>query len=352
LAQAIWLKLFRSSLPATILLAFLRQPAPMGCHSGKVSGSIDIGKPEKPASPNGTLLAAQVSQEKEPSTAEKETSTAGRNCEVAPAGVTMIVTDSGKLYSTYEGIARALDVYYTGWVAAFTDVKNGDTGTLLSETSTPHDAVALRIHRNGAIICMARKGVELAGFNGVWGSGQQYSGKFARQISGDKLVWSDGKVSPIQIDEATGVLSLTFDGGDYTAEHYEDDKIHWCDGDVWSRHQGPVPKDDVPVWQAILAGNFPEDPMPISPAAATESRLSTVDEATEESAGAAISPNPIQVGPSLEDPKSLQVLGTSEVESAPLSPEKPLFALAAAQNGHVDGGSEKKVRRERTMCCC
>jgi len=322
----------------------------MGCHSGKASGAQSIDNHSSPRA-NGTLLAPQVSEEKKPSTAEDVVpQKAASRSQVCKPGMTMIVTDCGKLYSTYEGIARALDVYHTGWVAAFSDVKNGDTGTLLSEARlTSHDAVALRIHRNGAIVCLARKGVALAGFNGLWSSGlthgHQHSGKFAGQIGSEKLVLSDGRVSPIQMDETTGVLSVTFGRGVYTAELCEDDKIHWHDGDVWSRHEGPGPKDDVPVTGPTPASecmdadeHILEASTPDSPAAATECCLSTVDEATQKSTSTSIRPNPMH-------------LETSEVEAAPLSPEKPLFALAAAQNDHV-GVSEKKVRRERTMCCC
>jgi hypothetical protein len=280
----------------------------------------------------------------------------------------MIVRDEKKLYATHEGMARELGVFHDGWVPSFKDVKNGDTGTLLAE-SAPNGAVALRIHRNGSTVCMSRKGVELAGFNGVWDSGAD----LAAEINGDFVKLSDGTVSQFRADQSSGHFSVTLGGISYTAELQSDDKIHWSGGDVWRRHLGPRPKDILESAQgppAILGPTHMQpqtfsdavdsaqgEPTATSPAGAEVSRLSTVTEVSESSTSSPEKTNQVQNANSEVRPSTES---KADEEAEALSSQRLLFSAVAAQMSDAKGctgagcagACEKKTRREKSMCCC
>lgn len=69
------------------------------------------------------------------------------------------IIDAGMLHRTHDKLAKALGVAGTGYVHGFGDVQNGDVGAVVSETLSPMDAVAVRLDRNGGVICIGRAGV-------------------------------------------------------------------------------------------------------------------------------------------------------------------------------------------------
>jgi len=107
----------------------------------------------------------------------------------------MVVTHWPNMHAKYEGLARTLKVYDAGWVSGFNDVRNGDTGTLLAEVTTPVDAVAIRIHRNGGIAIMGRSAVKLASSNGAQDGQEQ-----VEKVEDAKL--TSPRWSPFVVEEA------------------------------------------------------------------------------------------------------------------------------------------------------
>lgn len=318
----------------------------------------------------------------------------------------MIVTDRGKLYAHNEGLARALDVYLQeGWVSGFNDIQNGDTGTLLGEVSAPQAAVALSLHRNGAIVCIHRKGAEAAGFNGVWNCGYTTC-----TIDGNKLTWANDAgpvvpVSEVRIDNKAGSISATLNGSSHSAE-LEDDKLYWSDGHTWKRHHGSIKahsgtahadaagdckpvidhtdllsritcnlqEESLPVLPAVfpcVSGSRREQALPDFPTAictlsqASETQASasprhpSVLKILEASARPAVNPNLVQTAnvadaTPTETPKDALVIPEDT-----LSSQRALFAATALLrrdgSSGVDtllGGSGKTTRRDHTMCCC
>jgi len=356
----------------------------MGCQVGKAT-------PPKAASPKaeGTLLAHQSALPKEvPSESPKATQ------QRRPSRATMVVTRKGQLHAEYEGLARTLGVYDGGWVAGFRDVADGDTGVLLGESRFPTDSVALRLHRNGGVICIGRQGVAEAGFDGVWDHGD---------ISGDKVTLADGTEVKARINETARLISAEINGLSYTGQrgcNNDDDKIHWNDGDVWTRLQGTAENPVTPVRPTLQLQPSQSSPSDTShrgsgawpesgrPEAELEDRvhtnLSTVKEESECSNTPATSPN--------LSGTSAHVSGAgrriSEVEREPTPPSedeatritKELHAAAAAETSTTEATGwataksrdsrgmledaalplaadpavteVRKHRKDRGMCCC
>lgn len=75
-------------------------------------------------------------------------------------------------------------------------------------------------------------------FDGAWSNGAV---AHIGHISDGKLTWSDGSVSEIKLTGMTTRVAVSYDGNTFTGELRRDwgadDKIHWSDGDVWSRTQ-------------------------------------------------------------------------------------------------------------------
>jgi len=75
-------------------------------------------------------------------------------------------------------------------------------------------------------------------FDGAWSNGEiAHIGR----ISEGKLTWSDGSVSEIKLTDMTTRVAVSYGGNTFTGELRREwgaeDKIHWSDGDVWSRTQ-------------------------------------------------------------------------------------------------------------------
>jgi len=353
----------------------------MGCHSGKASSlQPPVGKP---ASPDGTLLG--TSEVFHPSSPKNSFTSPSEQGAPAKSG-SMIVTEWHKTYSTYEGLARALKVYDAGWVSGFNDVRNGDTGTLLAEVTSPADAVAIRIHRHGGIVCMARAAVELAGFNGVWiaqtdcpraafmgGMALQFSQfRSGGDIRGDVLTLLDGNISQIKVEEtkmAAGSTSssvarlwtrdgMTYAGASnadgtprytFVAELRDDDKIYWEDSSVWSRHLGPPP---LPQPADALKGA--EAAVLEGPAQGSETAvLESTPQGVKSDAKAPVHSNRIQT---VEDvvPTPAQVITDKAADSSRGVASGGSNALFPSVAPFLSGGSgiEKQPRKERTTCCC
>jgi len=79
--------------------------------------------------------------------------------------------------------------------------------------------------------------VVLGIFDGSWHNGK------INHISTDKLTWGDGSISQIEVDGKRKKIVVSYHGETYTGQLFpgyivDDDKIHWDDGDIWTRHQG------------------------------------------------------------------------------------------------------------------
>jgi pimeloyl-ACP methyl ester carboxylesterase len=73
-------------------------------------------------------------------------------------GDPVVVLDAGQIYPSSSSLAGVLDVERRGWVNGFDDVVHGDEGVLLGSTSSPEDAYAIRLLRNGGVICIRKSG--------------------------------------------------------------------------------------------------------------------------------------------------------------------------------------------------
>lgn len=69
------------------------------------------------------------------------------------------VADSSKIYPTHDRLAAALGISDNGYKSGFADVKNGDVVEIIGGVASPKDALAVRIVRNGGVICIGRDGV-------------------------------------------------------------------------------------------------------------------------------------------------------------------------------------------------
>lgn len=86
--------------------------------------------------------------------------------------------------------------------------------------------------------------VMVGGFNGAWSGGAVISDNgpmaFTRK---SYLSWADGRRSSVQINDLTRSIEIGSGVGDDVCKGklYDDDCIHWDDGDVWTRVQDAAP---------------------------------------------------------------------------------------------------------------
>jgi len=212
-------------------------------------------------------------------------------------------------------------------------------------------------------------------FNGAWNNGV---------INGDVLTWNDGVVSQVRIDEMTKVIEVTYQGTSFAGELRDDDKIHWDDGDTWTRVHFPnasldttaggtehadltshsqvetVPKhhakqplmrnesghtdDEMPTPEQVVKQNQREAAEREAAAAARAAEIAWQNQkdAAERKAAAAAARAAAPSGPpcivcdaKIEDRRPKQS-GINYLAESPLTAEKPTLA----------------PRKERTMCCC
>lgn len=78
------------------------------------------------------------------------------------------VTDRGRFFARNDRLAKALGVWgkgKDGYIKGFDDVVNGDEGEVISKgpipgcVSTDEEAYAIRLERNGRVVCIGEKGV-------------------------------------------------------------------------------------------------------------------------------------------------------------------------------------------------
>eukprot|EP00662_Eupelagonemidae_sp_cell21_P034886 gene34885-27878_t len=64
------------------------------------------------------------------------------------------ITSKGKMFPNHAELAASLGVADLGWCNGFDDVRDGDEGDVIGWC----DAVAIKLHRNGGIICILKSG--------------------------------------------------------------------------------------------------------------------------------------------------------------------------------------------------
>lgn len=194
-------------------------------------------------------------------------------------------------------------------------------------------------------------------FSGTWTNGV---------ITGDKLMWDDGTVSELRIDEPTRVVEMTYKGQAYAGELRHDDKIHWDDGDVWTRRQAETTPAGATAPTEVVTSQLQDrppagwEPTHMKPTGKQEveneiaigvaKELAKAPALTAATPPKAIEKTRSEPGAEMSTPKRIEAV---QSQSAVHKPNAQPRNTSSAQA--CDGGANMQLarRKERdTMCCC
>lgn len=207
-------------------------------------------------------------------------------------------------------------------------------------------------------------------FDGTWSRGV---------INGETMTWNDGTISSLRIDtlkremsDVTAIIEMIYEGATFKGELRDNGKIHWDDGDVWTRQQGTAEAGA----SACALGKAPPNVLAVEEnvVAAKQGLQQAPDsrpiECNNQSEEAALQANCMSLVSrcSKQVDEGRQLLSGEAKTISKLSSEAPLFPAAqqlCAETSNLSGDHMPKAakleipqamqrapRKERDVCCC